>query len=241
MTVMLRDLGSMVPTIEELDCCASALGELILRRRRPASMPDTWVYEVKLDGRFLMSSHVQVSEVELARRALQRLPGSGWRVLVGGLGLGCSAVAALEFANVAELDVVEYLPEVISWHRRGLVPLASRLLGDRRCRIQQGDCFRWLRECEIASYDAVLIDIDDAPDELLSPDHEPFYSVKGLRSARDALARDGVFALWTSYEEDRPLLDRLRQAFGNGTAEEVEFHNPLLERDEVNTIYFARA
>jgi len=231
----------MAPTIEELDYCETALGELILRRRRPPSMPDIWVYEVKLDGRFLMSSYVQTSEVELARLALQRLRGSEWRVLVGGLGLGCSAVAALEFANVAELDVVEYLPEVIEWHRRGLVPLADRLVNDPRCRIQQADCFRWLRECPAGNYDAVLIDIDDSPDELLSADHEPFYSVAGLQSARDALRRGGQFALWTSYEVDRPLLARLREAFGNGSAEEIAFHNPLIDRDEVNTIYLAQA
>ena len=36
-------------------------------------MPETWVYEVKIDDHFLMSSLVGESEEELARLALRRL------------------------------------------------------------------------------------------------------------------------------------------------------------------------
>ena len=38
------------------------LGEVILSRRRLLSPRDSWVYEIDLDGRFLMSSTVRFSE-----------------------------------------------------------------------------------------------------------------------------------------------------------------------------------
>ncbi len=228
-------------TFEELDYRETELGELELRRRRPVSMPETWVYEVKLAGRFLMSSLVCESEQELARRALARVSGPPQRVLVGGLGLGITAATALEHDSVEQLDVVERLPEVIAWHERELVPLSSTLCNNSRCRLIQGDCFAWLEAAQRASYDAVLIDIDDSPIHLLSEEHAVFYSVPGLRRARRGLRPGGVLAIWTSLPEEPEFTDRMRQAFEDVEVEEIDFENPLLGRDEVNAIYFGLA
>ncbi|MFT7481021.1 MAG: SAM-dependent methyltransferase [Gammaproteobacteria bacterium] len=228
------------PFYEELDFCQTDLGELMLRRRRPRSMPETWVYEVKLDDRFLMSSLVHDSEDELARLSLRRLEGREWRVLVGGLGLGHTAAEVLTWAQVETIDVVEFLPEVIDWHRRELVPLAAELDGDDRCRIVQGDCFRWIRDAIAGSYDAVLIDVDDSPEHLLSPGHGSFYTETGLGDARRALRPGGVFALWTGGPVLEDFLDRMRRVFGDVDAVAVHFHNPLHNLDDVNTIYVAQ-
>src|SRR5436190_18952356 len=119
----------MPASFEEIDHCDTDLGELILRRRRPVSMPEQWVYEVKLAGRFLMSSLNTESERELATRALARTAGCALRVLIGGLGLGYTAAAVLADPRVAAVDVIARLPEVIAWHRRGLVPLGYSLCG----------------------------------------------------------------------------------------------------------------
>jgi len=229
------------PFYEELDFRETELGELLLRRRRPLSMPDIWVYEVKLDDRFLMSSLVHDSEDELARLSLRRLEGQKWRVLVGGLGLGYSVAEALTWAQVETIDVVEYLTEVIDWHRRELVPLAATLNADERCRIVQGDCFQWIRDSSGGGYDAVLIDIDDSPEHLLSPSHGSFYTETGLADARRSLRPGGVFALWTAGPVLEGFLDRMRRVFGDVTAEEVHFHNPMHNLDDVNTIYVAQA
>ncbi len=231
----------MATSFEELDYCHCALGELVLRRRRPVSMPDTWVYEVKLNGHFLMSSLVRTSEEELARLALTRLDGRVSRVLVGGLGLGYTAAATLAFPEVNHVEVIELLPEVIAWHEKQQVPLGATLCHDQRCRIVQGDCFERLRNGQAAEFDAVLIDIDDGPEEVINSDHRSFYSIDGLRGARRCLRADGAFGLWTSRACNDDFLERLRSAFGNGDAEEVHFHNPLLSIDEVNTIYLAHA
>ena len=231
----------MATSFEILDDCDTALGELMLRRRKPVSMPDTWIYEVKLDGHFLMSSLVRKSEEELVHLALPRLDGGDWRVLVGGLGLGYTAAAALASADVDSVEVVEFLPEVIAWHEGKLVPMSAQLLDDERCSLIRADCFEWIRTAPTESFDAVLIDIDDGPDELLSQEHASFYSVNGLGDARWCLRPGGVFGLWTSRECNEHFLENLRRAFGNGDAEEVHFHNPLLSIDEVNTIYLAQA
>ena len=231
----------MARSFEELDYCHTRLGELILRRRRPVSQPDVWVYEVRLADRFLMSSLVTDSERELATRALARVEGDALRVLVGGLGLGYTAAAALADPRVAHVDVIELLPEVIAWHRRGLVPLGEMLCGDARCHFVEGDCLELLRAPDGPNYDAVLIDIDDSPIHLLDAAHAAFYEVEGLAAVRQRLRPGGVFALWTSLPAEDEVTERLRQAFGNASVEEVRFENPLLDRGDVNAIYFARA
>lgn len=225
---------------EELDFCQTELGELMLRRRIPVSMPGTWIWEVKLDNRFLMSSLVHDSEDELARSSLQRLEGGDWRVLVGGLGLGHTVAAVMAWEQVQAIDVVEYLPEVIDWHSRDLVPLAAKIAADERCRIVQGDCFRWIREGSGGTYDAVLIDVDDSPEHLLSPRHGSFYTAAGLADARGSVRPGGVFALWTAGEVLPEFLERMRGVFDEVTAEAVEFYNPLHSLEDVNTIYVAR-
>jgi spermidine synthase len=230
----------MSSNFEELDCRDTELGELILRRRRPVSLPDQWIYEVKLAGRFLMSSLVTDSERELATRALARLDGTSLRVLVGGLGLGFTAAAALADRRVVAVDVVERLPEVIDWHRRGLVPLGASLCGDARCRLLAGDCLQQLQTGDGQSYDAILIDVDDSPIHLLDESHAGFYTVAGLAAVQRRLRPGGVFALWTSLPAEPEVTARLQQAFGNASVEEVRFDNPLLDDPEVNAIYFAR-
>ena len=46
-------------------------------------------------------------------------------MVVGGLGLGYTAAAALEHREVASLLIVDALAAVIEWHEKGLVPLGA--------------------------------------------------------------------------------------------------------------------
>src|SRR6188472_4312042 len=102
---------------EELDYQQTPLGELTLRRRRMLSLGGIEVYEVKLGEAFLMSSLFHEVEEALAHLALGELRGNSWDVVVGGLGLGYTAAAALAHREVASLLIVEALPPVIDWHR----------------------------------------------------------------------------------------------------------------------------
>lgn len=233
---------------EELDYSRTPLGELILRRRSVPAMDDACLYEVKLDGEFLMSSIVNESEIALADLAIAELDGADCSVLVGGLGLGHTAKAVLAFDNVKSLVVAEYLPEVIRWHERGLVPLGDELTGDGRCRLVRADFFALVDtgfdtgpSTPIPSvYDAILVDIDHSPRFLLETHHAAFYDPAGMQRLIQHISPGGVFALWSADAPDEAFLASLAAAFKTARAETIDFFNPVVDTPDTNTIYIAR-
>lgn len=124
--------------IEELDYQQTPLGELVLRRRRSPSLQNELVYEVKLGDEMLMSSSVNESERALARLALDRLGEGACDVLIGGLGLGYTAAAALDYPQVRRVDVIELLGPVIAWHHARLVPASGNICDDPGARSSKG-------------------------------------------------------------------------------------------------------
>ena len=237
----------MNPPFAELDYRKTRLGELILQRRQVLALDGAEAYEVKLNGEYLMSSLFYEAEAELARDGLGALAGSGWEVVVGGLGLGFTAAAALDFPQVARLVVVEALEPVIDWHRRGLVPNGRRLTDDPRCAYLNADFFALARGDGFdpaqpgRRWDAVLLDVDHTPSQLLHPAHADFYSAAGLRRLKGFLKPGGVFALWSNDEPDAAFLDVLRAAFGNAAGRACVFANPLTGGTSANGLYLARA
>jgi spermidine synthase len=238
----------------ELDFRSTPLGDLSLRRRKVPSLDDLEVFEVKLGDAFLMSSlfhEVEVALADLGLAALEIGPRSettaAYDVVVGGLGLGYTAVAALKHTAVRELIVVDALDPVIEWHQRGLVPLGPTLTGDPRCRFVHGDFFALAASAEgfdpitpRRRFHAVLLDIDHSPRNLLHPRHGNFYSPMGLRALAEHLHEDGVFALWSDDPPDNEFLDVLGTTFTTAEAHVVTFANPLLDRESASTVYVAR-
>ena len=96
----------------ELDYRQTSLGELILRRRRIPSLEGLEIFEIKLGDAFLMSSLFHDVEVALADLGLDSLNAPSLDVVVGGLGLGYTAAAALKHPAVSSLLVVEVLDAV---------------------------------------------------------------------------------------------------------------------------------
>jgi spermidine synthase len=231
---------------EELDYRVTPIGAVSLRRRRDMSM-GVDVFEIKLGEEFLMSSLFTVSEIALARLALQELSGDGLNVLVGGLGLGYTAQAVLEDERVSSLVVVEMLDAVIDWHREGLLPLGIELTTDARLRIHQGDFFKLAGQpngFEIAGgrgrFDAILLDIDHSPEALLDQRSSGFYRPDGLRRLATGIEPGGVFALWSNDRPDPAFVGVLESVFATAHAEPVVFFNPLQQRDFTQTVYIAR-
>ncbi|MGE0873175.1 MAG: spermidine synthase [Burkholderiales bacterium] len=235
----------MALDFEELDYRDTPLGALSLRRRRdPALGVD--VFEVKLGEEYLMSSLFTEGEVALARLGLDGLAGP-LDVLVGGLGLGYTARAVLEHASVRSLLVVEALPEVIEWHRRGLVPLGRALTDDPRCELLHGDFFALAGSAAIdprapgRRFDAILVDIDHSPRFVLHARHDAFYTDAGLGRLRTHLAPGGVFALWSNDPPDDEFTALLNAVFARAAAHVVGFRHPIEDREDSNTIYVAHA
>jgi hypothetical protein len=85
----------MKKNFEELDYQKTRMGDLVLQRRRMLSLNGREVYEVKLGEDYLMSSLFHDAEEALAHIGLGALDGADWDVVVGGLGLGYTAAAAL--------------------------------------------------------------------------------------------------------------------------------------------------
>jgi len=230
------------PRFEILDYRESALGVLVLRRRELLSAPGTVVTEVTLDHEFLMSSHNTVSERELARRGLEFHGGGGLRVLVGGLGLGYTAHTAMNSSQVAAVEVVELLPEVISWLARGLFPLADDLREDPRVRVVQGDVFVRLMSSDFAPdalFDVALVDVDHSPHELLAGRNAAFYGVEGLRRARERFTARGVLAIWSGAADDE-FEAALREVFDEVVVERVAWFNELIDEQQHDVLFLAR-
>ena len=231
--------------LEELDWQQTPMGEVSLRRRHDPAL-NAEVYEVKLGDEFLMSSFFTVAEIELARLGLAAVPGAGLDVVVGGLGLGCTARAVLEDARVGSLVVVEALEAVIDWHQRALLPQAAELTGDPRTRLLQADFFALAAGDGFdpgqpgRRFDAVLLDIDHTPAHVLHPSHAAFYSAEGLGRLTGHLRPAGVFALWSNDPPDETFVDLLAEVFESSAAHVIRFPNPLQDRDATNTVYVAR-
>jgi len=231
---------------EELDYQKTELGELSLRRRRMVSLEDTEVFEIKLGESFLMSSLFTKVEIALAELGLVELDVGEFDVVVGGLGLGYTARAALENPSVKSVLVIDALLPVLDWHRRGLVPLGAQLTSDPRCRFLHGDFFQLAftaldPENPGKRFHAVLLDIDHSPRALLHPRHGSFYEGESLRRLAAQLHPAGVFAMWSDDAPDEEFLQALDLAFGSSRAHIVQFHNPLLDCEAASTVYVARA
>jgi spermidine synthase len=231
---------------EELDYRETTLGELTLRRRRLLSLGGTEVYEVKLGDAFLMSSLFHEVEMALAHLGLSELRSDSWDVVVGGLGLGYTAVAALEHREVASLLIVDALAPVIEWHQKGLVPLGEQITSDPRCRVLCADFFAAARsrkgfdpEEADGRVHAVLLDIDHSPRHLLHPRNAEFYKPEGLHLLSTHLHPGGVFALWSNDPPDEDFLRALDSAFETARAHIVSFPNPLLDEMSESTVYVA--
>jgi spermidine synthase len=237
----------MKPLFEELDFRPTPIGDLILRRRRMVMLDDLMVYEVLLGDGYLMSSLFHDVEEALADLALAAVAGDKLDVVVGGLGLGYTAVAALKDPRVAELLVVDVMAPVIEWHEKGMVPLGETLTSDPRCQLVHADFFALAAAPERGfdparpgrRFHAVLLDIDHSPEKLLDEGNGAFYSTAGLRLLAAQLLPGGVFALWSDDAPDENFMSRLTEVFESPEAHVVRFHNPLLERDSASTVYVA--
>ncbi len=233
---------------EELDFQPTPLGDLILRRRRLIQLGGLDIYEIKLGEYFLMTSLFHEAEVQLARLGLGDIDKKDLDVVIGGLGLGHTAVAALEDNRVKSLVVVEYLKGVVEWHQKGLVPLGKTITGDPRCRLVNSDFFALSRTVSKSfdpaypakKHDAILLDIDHSPTNVLHQTNTRFYTEQGLKELAGHLKPGGVFGLWADGFPEDAFTDLLGRVFKSARAHTIEFDNPLTGGSSEGCVYVAR-
>lgn len=217
------------PVFEILDTVDTPIGVLGLRRRELLGRPGTVVTEVTIDHEMLMSSLNTASEEALATRALALHGGADLAVLVGGLGLGYTAHAALQTGKVARVTVVELLPAVIGWLRDGKLPLSPALAHDPRLEVVHDDVYARLLRPGTPTWDAILVDVDHTPDEPLDPSSAPFYTAAGLRRVKEHLRPGGVLAVWSAGNAAPRFVEALDEVFGGSTTEVVRWTNELID------------
>jgi spermidine synthase len=163
------------------------------------------VFHITIDRYELMSSRAHRSEELLARLAMTALGDrSAPQVLVGGLGMGFTARAALDAVAGragARVTVAEVFDAVIRWNREILGNLAGHPLADPRVRVINGDVADVLVGGE--RFDAILLDVDNGPEALTLERNDRLYTPAGLRRLHQALASDGVVAVWSTSDDPR--------------------------------------
>lgn len=232
---------------EELDFRPTPIGDLMLRRRRMPQFGDCDIYEVKLGEDFLMTSLFHEAESQLAKKGLAALDREPLDVVVGGLGLGYTAVEALKDRRVESLVVVDFLEAVIGWHQSGLVPLGQTLMEDTRCRLVHADFFALSRDVSNSFdpdhpkklHDAILLDIDHTPTQVLSQTNTHFYTEEGLSELAQHLKPGGVFAMWADGMPEDDFTLRLGRVFSHAESHTIEFDNAITGGSSKGAVYVA--
>ena len=220
----------MIPW-EKLDRAATPDGgELTLHRRGHE-------FTIRVNGADLMGSRQHGSEEALAVEGcagLGALPRV--RVLVGGLGMGFTARAALNVLGPdARVDVAEISPAVVAWNRGPLSHLADHPLADNRVRVLEGDVAKIIAGTK-GGYNAILLDVDNGPSAMTTAGNDSLYDWNGLSRALTALTPGGVYAVWSA-ADDPKFTARLRDM---GFETRVEHVRARRGRGGHHTLWLAR-
>ena len=180
-------------------------GELRLKRRGAE-------FSIMLGANELMNSRLSGSEEALAKLSCDRISGSRRpHMLIGGLGMGFTLRAALaELGGDARITVAELVPAVVAWARGPIAEVFGGSLDDPRVTIRETDVAELIRS-GAATYDAILLDVDNGHEGLSREANNGLYDMAGLAAARTALKPGGVLAVW-SQGPDASFTKRLRQS-----------------------------
>jgi spermidine synthase len=218
----------------EIARAESDRGELVLRERRPDDGPT--VLELRANGVFVMDTLEVSTERALATAALE-LVEEPRAVVVAGLGLGFTMHEVLADSRVEKCAVVEIEEALVGWMRDGTISHGPALMADERVTVVVADIAVAIAEARPASYDLILMDVDNGPGYLVHDTNEALYHPPFLTTARDVLRPGGALVVWSAAQAPQ-LEDVLGDVFGEVTVQPREV---LLQgRDERYWLYAAR-
>ncbi len=170
-------------------------------------------YSISLDGKELMHSRANASELLLGSLGVARLNNeTDARVLIGGLGLGFTLKGVLESVeDKTIIEVAEMIPEVIEWNHTYLKNLNGSLLDHPQVETRLVDVTQLIQEVEPHTYDAILLDVDNGPNAMVADSNASLYSKNGIRSICRALKNDGRLVVWSA-GPDQGFEKRLERA-----------------------------
>lgn len=177
-------------------------GVLELRQR------DERDFLITVGGLVLMNSMANRSEVMLGQLGCKHLKDHPEpRVLVGGLGMGCTLRAILDsLPATAEVVVAELNPVVLEWCRGPLADLTGGAASDPRVHVEIGDVANLVRDAarsaDAKKFDAVVFDLYKGPHYRTDKLKDPLYGSRAIENVRSALKSGGVFTIWgENYDE----------------------------------------
>jgi len=170
-------------------------------------------YCISYAGQELMHSGANASEILLGEIGVELLEQDAEsRILIGGLGLGFTLRSVLENTGPnAVVELIELLPEIVTWNREYLRSLNGELLNDSRVEIHTTDVVKYVRKAERERYDVILLDVDNGPVAMVSETNASLYSNSGLRWLRGSLKPEGRAVFWSAGPDLR-FEDRLKRA-----------------------------
>jgi spermidine synthase len=178
-----------------LDSVETDDGLLELRRR------DEHDFLILVDGRVLMNSVANRSELALGKIACRSLKGRGGaRVVVGGLGMGYTLRAVLDsVADDARVTVAELNPVVLGWCKDEIAHLTAGAAVDPRVDVEIVNVSELIGRLAIEErgrVDAIVLDLYIGPNADCDEVSDPLYGSRAIAAAYGALAPGGVLAVW---------------------------------------------
>jgi len=180
-------------TIERID---TDEGVLELRQR------DDRDFLITVGGLVLMNSMANRSEIVLGQLGCKHLnthvrP----RVLVGGLGKGCTLRDVLDsLPSSAEVVVAELNPVGLIWCQGALAELTNGAANDPRVRVEITDVAELVGNTakgdSANKFDAIVFDLYKGPHYHTDKLKDPLYGSRAIEKARSALKPGGVFSIW---------------------------------------------
>jgi spermidine synthase len=195
-----------------LDRITTRRGELVLRQIGEH-------FEIISNGTFLMDTRNGGSERLLVTAVTSR-HASPERMLIGGLGVGFSLLAALADPRTTHVVVVEVEPVIVGWHHSHLASRTAAALDDPRVEIVVADLLDHLRSTQ-QHYDVICIDIDNGPDWTVTAANGALYDAAGTALLASRLAPGGMVSVWSAARS--PAYEAvLAEAFERVEVEQVE-------------------
>ena len=169
-------------------------------------------YFIRVDGEELMTSRQHESELELGRLGCQHLRQHPQpRILIGGLGMGYTLRAVLETVGPrAEIIVAELLDDVVGWNKSYFAELNGDAVEDPRVTVLCADVVDLIAAAD-GEFDAILLDVDNGPDDKTDEGNRRLYTRNGLTKIVTALKEKGCLSVW-SIEPSKAYEQRVMSA-----------------------------